>query len=176
MGISHIAIAVKDIEETHRFYTEAMGFTLVKVEIVPHRKGGFARHVFYSTGPVADQLIAFWDFSAAPNVGDLKTAISRDLGLDALTNHIAFQASDLEDLERRKQRWLDFGRDVLEVDHGWIHSIYTEDPDRITVEFAVLTRPFTDADAAEAHVLLRDRAPSAPRVPSHKMHRADKRS
>ena len=37
MGVSHIALAVKDIEETHRFYTEAMGFDLVKVEIA-HRE------------------------------------------------------------------------------------------------------------------------------------------
>ena len=35
MGVSHIAIAVKDIHATHRFYTEAMGFELVKTEIVP---------------------------------------------------------------------------------------------------------------------------------------------
>ena len=42
------------------------------------------------------------------------------------------------------------GHDVLEIDHGWIHSIYTEDPDGNPVEFAVLTQPFTEADAAEA--------------------------
>ncbi|NDH24120.1 MAG: VOC family protein, partial [Actinobacteria bacterium] len=33
MGISHIALAVKDLEATHRFYTDVMGFDLVKVEI-----------------------------------------------------------------------------------------------------------------------------------------------
>ena len=44
MGIHHLAFAVKDIEATHRFYTEAMGFTLAKVEVVPKR-GGFARFV-----------------------------------------------------------------------------------------------------------------------------------
>ena len=49
MGISHIALAVKDIEATHRFYTEVMGFELVKVEIASMR-GGKARHAFYSTG------------------------------------------------------------------------------------------------------------------------------
>ncbi|MGB5811217.1 MAG: VOC family protein [Polyangiales bacterium] len=171
MGISHIALAVKNIEETQRFYTEAMGFALVKVEIVPHRKGGFARHVFFSTGAPHDQLIAFWDFSAAPNVGELKTDISRDLGLDALTNHVAFRANDLDELDRCKQRWLAFGRDVLEVDHGWIHSIYTQDPDGITVEFAVLTRAFTEQDAVDAISLLHDDTPPAPRIPPHTIHR-----
>lgn len=171
MGVSHIALAVKDIEKTHRFYTEAMGFELVKVEIVP-QKGGFARHVFYSTGSREDQLIAFWDLSGVPGSENLRTDICRDLGLDPLTNHIAFQAEDLADIERRKQRWLAFDRDVLEIDHGWIHSIYTEDPDGIAVEFAVLTRPFTEADADEALQLLRAESPpmspAKPRVSFHK--------
>jgi catechol 2,3-dioxygenase-like lactoylglutathione lyase family enzyme len=35
MSVSHIALALKDIEKTHRFPAEAMGFDLVKVEIVP---------------------------------------------------------------------------------------------------------------------------------------------
>lgn len=161
MGVSHIALAVKNIEETHRFYSEGMGFDLVKVEIVP-QKGGFARHAFYSTGSDVDQLIAFWDLSNVPGSENIRTDICRDLGLDAMTNHIAFQADDVADIERRKQRWLDFGRDVLEIDHGWIHSIYTEDPDGITVEFAVLTQPFTDEDARQAHELLFAKAPNPP--------------
>ena len=37
MGVNHIAIAVKDIRATHRFYTEAMGFKWVKLEAVKIR-------------------------------------------------------------------------------------------------------------------------------------------
>lgn len=172
MGVSHIALAVKNIEETHRFYTEAMGFELVKVEVVP-QKGGFARHAFYSTGSSEDQLIAFWDLSNVPGSDNLRTDICRDLGLDPLTNHIAFQAEDLADIDRKKQRWLAFGRDVLEIDHGWIHSIYTEDPDGIAVEFAVITRPFTEADASEAIELLRAKKPAiSPDEPTISFHKA----
>ena len=172
MGMSHIALVVKDIEATHRFYTEAMGFELVKVEIVP-KKGGFARHVFYSTGSSEDQLIAFWDLSNVPGAEDIRTDISRDLDFDPGTNHIAFQADDLDDIERRKQRWLAYGRNVLEIDHGWIHSVYTEDPDGIVVEFAVLTRPFTEGDAREALELLRAEAPPmAAEKASMTMHKA----
>ena len=154
MGVSHIALVVKDITATHRFYTESMGFDLVKTEIVPKEGGGFLRHVFYSTGTSDDQLIAFWDLSNVPDIGEPKTDICRDLGLDVLTNHIAFTADDLEDLEAKKKRWLDHGHHVLEIDHGWISSIYTEDPDGIAVEFATMTRAFTDADATEALELL----------------------
>lgn len=171
MGVSHIALAVKDIEATHRFYTEAMGFELVKVEVNP-QKGGFARHVFYSTGSSTDQMIAFWDLANVPGSESIRTDICRDLGLDPMTNHIAFQAADLADIERRRQRWLAFGRDVLEIDHGWIHSIYTEDPDGIVVEFAVMTRAFTEQDAREALELLRAKSPALsgekPRVKLHK--------
>jgi len=172
MGVSHIALAAKDIEKTHRFYTEAMGFDLVKVEIVPQR-GGFARHVFYSTGSDVDQLMAFWDLSSVPGCEEPRTDICRDLGLDPLTNHIAFQADDLADIAKRKQRWLDYGCDVLEIDHGWIHSIYTEDPDGNPVEFALLTQPFSEADAKEAQDLLRAESPpcSAPQ-PNIQLHKA----
>ena len=171
MGVSHIAIAVKDIEATHRFYTEAMGFSLVKVEVVPQR-GGFARHAFYATGSSNDQLIAFWDLSNVPRAGELKTDICRDLGLDPLTNHLAFTADSLDDLARKRERWLAAGHDVLEIDHGWITSIYAEDPDGIAVEFAVVTQPFSERDAREALELLRAESPrpNAPpaRVELHK--------
>jgi len=118
-------------------------------------------------------MIAFWDLSKVPGSETIRTDICRDLGLDPLTNHIAFQAEDLADLERRKRRWLDFGRDVLEIDHGWIHSIYTEDLDGIAVEFATLTRPFTEQDAREALELLRAEAPPlAPAKPRITVHEA----
>jgi catechol 2,3-dioxygenase-like lactoylglutathione lyase family enzyme len=158
MGVSHIALAVRDIRATHRFYTEAMGFELVKTEIVP-KEGGFARHVFYSTGPDDDQLMAFWDLSNDPSADGFSTDICRDLGLDVLTNHLAFTADDLDDLAAKRQRWLDLGLTVLEIDHGWIVSIYTEDPDGIAVEFATLTTPFTAVDADEALVLLEHQDP-----------------
>ena len=50
MGISHIALAVKDLGATHRFYTDVMGFDLVKVEIADMR-GGKARHCLLYTSP-----------------------------------------------------------------------------------------------------------------------------
>lgn len=171
MGVSHIAVAVRDIDKTHDFYTRAMGFKLIKVEVVP-QKGGFARHAFYSTGSATDQMIAFWDLANVPGSEELRTDICRDLGLDPLTNHLAFTANDLDDLERCKQRWLEIGKDVLEIDHHWIRSVYTEDPDGIAVEFAVLTRELTKDDADEALKLLRMSSPpigtDPPKVWFHK--------
>ena len=175
MGVNHIAIAVKNIEATHRFYTEAMGFELVKVQIVPKGES-FARHVFYTTGSARDQMIAFWDLSRVSDPEALRTDICRDLGLAPGTNHLAFSASDVPDLLRRKERWLACGHDVLEIDHGWVHSIYTTDPDGIVVEFAVLTQDFTAEDAEEALALLRTDSPQPSAAPKQiSQHKAARR-
>jgi len=175
MGFHHLALAVKDIEKTHRFYTEAMGFTLAKVEVVP-KEGGVARHVFYSTGAARDQLFAVWDYSGVRMEGELNTDISRGLGLGLGVNHVAFTANSLEDLKQRRERWLATGHDVTEIDHGWVHSIYTLDPDGIMVEFAVLTRDFTDEDAEEALALLRAKSPAPSAAPKQiSQHKAARR-
>lgn len=171
MGINHIALAVKDMDATHRFYTEAMGFTLEKVEIANMRNGK-ARHAFYSTGSADDQMIAFWDLRDVPGVNDYETDISRGLGLDPFVNHLAFQAESLDDLASKKQRWRDQGIDVIEIDHNWVQSIYAEDPDGNVVEFAIVTQPFTDTDRAEALDLLRAEDPPYSAPPTVSRHSA----
>ena len=35
MAYHHVAVAVSDLAETHRFYTEVMGFELVKAQAAP---------------------------------------------------------------------------------------------------------------------------------------------
>jgi catechol-2,3-dioxygenase len=74
-------------------------------------------------------------------------------------NHLAFSAEDLDDLARRRDRWLANGCDVMEIDHDWCVSIYTEDPNGILVEFCTLTKDFTDDDRKQALELLRDPNP-----------------
>ena len=75
MGFHHLALATRDLKATHEFYTGAMGFELVKTEIVP-KEDGFARHVFYSTGSDTDQLMAFWDLSNDPGASDFSSTAS----------------------------------------------------------------------------------------------------
>ncbi len=81
-------------------------------------------------------------------------------------NHIAFHASDLDEIESRKKRWLDHGHDVVEIDHGFCVSIYTLDPSRILVEFCTDTAPYTDADRAHALALLSDDDPALEAAPA----------
>jgi catechol 2,3-dioxygenase-like lactoylglutathione lyase family enzyme len=163
MGVHHLAFATKDLAANHRFYTEAMGFELVKVEVA-HMGKGWAKHLFYTTGSARDQLIAFWDLHD-PTLGEWSADISRGQGLPAGVNHLAFSAEGLDDLARRKERWLSKGHDVMEIDHDWCVSVYTTDPNGIMVEFCTLVRDFTAADKAEADALLRDPAPELRRDP-----------
>ena len=173
MGFHHLAIATRDVKATHEFYTASMGFELVKVAVGPAGDRGFAKHLFYDTGN--GELIAFWDFHDPDLAPDWNPAISTALGLPIWANHIAFHATDLDDIRRRRERWLAHGSDVMEVDHGWCTSIYTTDPNGILVEFCTSTKPLTEADKQEALRILADPTPSLDPEPPSKRYRANPR-
>jgi catechol 2,3-dioxygenase-like lactoylglutathione lyase family enzyme len=151
VSFHHVAIATNDLDATHRFYTEVMGFELVKTVVAETLEGGWARHVFYDTHQGG--LIAFWNIHDE-TLPEFNASISKGLGLPAWTNHIAFDAPTLERLGEMRNRWLDHGEKVVEIDHGWCTSIYTNDPNGIMVEFCTTTVDFTDEDRAEAAALL----------------------
>jgi catechol 2,3-dioxygenase-like lactoylglutathione lyase family enzyme len=170
MAFHHVALATTDLDATHRFYTEVMGFTLVKVVAAPTMEGGWARHVFYDTG---QGMIAFWDLHD-DQLPDFDPSISRGLGLPTWTNHIAFDAPTLADLDAMKRRWLDHGEALAEIDHGWCTSIYITDPNGIMVEFCTTTVEFTAADRAEAEALLAAEMPELETPPTAVFHTPDK--
>jgi len=161
LGFHHVALATTDMAATHAFYTEAMGFELAKAVAAPtDAPGGWAKHLFYDTG--GDGMIAFWDLHD-PRAEGLDPRISEGLGLPIWVNHLAFAASDLDDLVARREHWLDVGVDVMEVDHGFCVSIYTTDPNGILVEWCTDTAPYTEADKAAAlDALLADEPPLEP--------------
>lgn len=164
MGVHHIALATRDIQATHRFYTQVMGFRLVKALAIPwpgSATGGWAKHLFYATGEREDaELVAFWALHDASVGAGFRTEVSTALGLPTWVNHVAFEARSAEELALRRARWLEHGASVTEVDHGFCRSIYTMDPNGILVEFCVTTSAFTPEDAMEAERLLHDSAPA----------------
>lgn len=152
MAFHHVAIATRDLDATHRFYTEAMGFELVRVETVPlEQDPGWAKHAFYDTGN--GEMLAVWDIHD-DTIVDYRTDISTGLGLPIFINHIAFASPHLDDLESRRNHWLALGNDVMRADHGWCTSIYCVDPNGVLVEFCTTTRTFTADDRREAQELL----------------------
>ena len=171
MGFHHVAIATKDVEANHVFYTEAMGFELAKVEVARVGREGWARHLFYDTGDGA--MIAFWDFHDVGLAGEWTPAISDGLGLPHHANHLAFAARDAADLDARRQRWQEHGCEVREIDHGWCRSIYADDPNGILVEFCLTTRPLGASDREEALRLLAAASPPVSKEPPPtRIHRA----
>ena len=144
MGYHHLALAAKDMQAIHNFYEGVMGFELVKTEVGPSPAGGWAKHFFYRMEDDS-KFIAFWEMHDMPGVPEnFETNLSKAAGLPDHINHIAFDVADADDLQRRKQQWLDAGLDVMEIDHNWCYSIYTKDPDGHTVELTTLKSESAD--------------------------------
>lgn len=160
--IHHLAITPKNFKASHEFYTEVMGFTLVKIvkrQAMGGAKAGWTKHVFYDTGH--GSYFVLWDLHLT-NLADedWKAPISTGLGLPWWVNHIAFEVAGLDELEAKKQRWLAAGNKVSEVVHEFITSIYTKDPDGNMVEFTCNTRALDENDFEEARRLLIDDSPA----------------
>jgi catechol 2,3-dioxygenase-like lactoylglutathione lyase family enzyme len=157
MAFHHLALVTRDAPATHAFYTHAMGFELVKTVVAATPGGGWAKHFFYETGQ--GELMAFWELHDDTIPEGYSAAISTGMGLPEWVNHVAFGASDGADLDRRRQRLLGQGYDVLEIDHGWCRSIYTRDPNGTLVEFCTTTRAFDAEDRRRALEVLRSPNP-----------------
>jgi catechol 2,3-dioxygenase-like lactoylglutathione lyase family enzyme len=160
--IHHLAITPKNFTASHQFYTEVMGFTLVKIvkrQAMGGAKAGWTKHVFYDTGH--GSYFVLWDLHLTGLADEAWQApISTGLGLPWWVNHIAFEVADLDELEAKKQRWLAAGNKVSEVVHEFITSIYTKDPDGNMVEFTCNTRALDEEDFEEARRLLADDTPA----------------
>lgn len=170
MGYHHLALAAKDMKALHRFYEGVMGFELVKVEVGPVPEGGWAKHFFYRMEDDA-KFIAFWEMHDIPGVGDdFESNLSKAAGLPDQINHISFDVHSRDELEMRKQQWLDGGHDVLEIDHNWCHSIYTKDPNDNLVEFCLTTGSFTAEDREFALAQLDANEPEFTKAPGKMEH------
>ncbi|MCU1394278.1 MAG: hypothetical protein JWM34_2706 [Ilumatobacteraceae bacterium] len=168
MGFHHVALATHDTVATHAFYTEVMGFTLVKVVAAPTPgdHGGWSKHFFYATGDSTDSgMIAFWEIHDTQIGNDFPVDLNTPGGLPAWVNHIAFDAPTEADLHRHRDRWRSHGHHVLELDHDFCTSIYIRDPSGNTVEFCHTTRPFSADELASAEGLLHDPTPALEMTP-----------
>ena len=152
MPYHHLAIATRDMQATHEFYTNAMGFELVRAEKAQTGPEAWAKHFFYDTGN--GEMMAFWEIHDDAVAPDFPTSISTGLGLPIWTNHIAFGAADDVELTAARERLLAAGHAVREIDHHWCKSIYATDPNGIMVEFCTTTRAFDEEDKAKAHAAL----------------------
>ena len=156
MPLHHVAYATKDVEVTTRFYEELMGFPLVHTEITAGGEETWLRHIFFDIGPDSDgnhESIAFFQVHKVGERDDYVTDVSDGVGLPVWVNHCAFRATQEKQEEVRARMTAAGIEPLMDVDHGWCHSLYYVDPNGIMVELCRDTPGFTP-DRSEAKRLL----------------------
>ncbi len=133
-GLNHLVLNVRDIEESHAFWTEILGFRQVgELRATPKRPNP-PKMRFYSGdhgGRMNHHDIALVE---NPNLPAPPAEWSM-FGAPCAINHIAITLPDrdawLRQLEYLQQRGVKFDR---RVEHGMTHSLYIHDPNGYGVE------------------------------------------
>jgi catechol 2,3-dioxygenase-like lactoylglutathione lyase family enzyme len=130
-GLNHLVINVRNLDETHRFWTEMLGFQQVG-EFADDPSGLNRKMRFYSGdhggGTLTHHDIAFCEVPSLP-------APARDGTLTSAIGHIAIEFPDreawLHQLAHLQACNVRFER---RVEHGMSHSAYIRDPNGYSVE------------------------------------------
>jgi catechol 2,3-dioxygenase-like lactoylglutathione lyase family enzyme len=147
-GVNHLAMATGNMDETIRYWRDLLGMRLIAGLGQP----GY-RHYFFEISK--NDMIAFFEWPGVKPVEEKEHG--RPVSGPFIFDHVSFGVDDENDLWELKDRIAAAGIWVSEViDHGFIHSIYSYDPNGIPVEFS---HPVAGTDVRETP-LLADRAPS----------------
>lgn len=127
-GINHLAMVTGNIDKTIRFWRDLLGMRL----IVRLGRPGF-RHYFFEISE--KDMLAFFEW---PGVAP---AEEKDHGAPVkgkvVFDHISLSVENEKDLWEIKDRLSAAGFWTTEVvDHGFIHSLYSFDPNNIPIEFS----------------------------------------
>ena len=127
-GLNHLAMVTGDMDNTIRFWRDLLGMRL----IVGIGKSGYRIYFFEIS---KEECIAFFEWS------DVNPIPEKDAGVaikgSVVFDHVSFGVETEDDLWKIKDKLDAGGLWVSEViDHGFIHSIYTFDPNGISVEFS----------------------------------------
>lgn len=158
-GCHHMAFVTNNMEETVKFYNGILGFPIVVTlqlpdpdpfpGAVPGNLGG-SRHYFFRISE--SDTIAFFEFK--------DTELHADNSLLGAGNHLAIAVPSEGELQNAKKVLELNGVKInSELDHGFCHSIYFEDPvNKIALEFATWQHP---CDTAQPFLQDADPVPSA---------------
>jgi catechol 2,3-dioxygenase-like lactoylglutathione lyase family enzyme len=126
-GINHVALATNDMDTTIRFWRDLLGMKLLSGI---GEKGN--RQYFFELSE--NVLISFFEWPEVTPVPDKDpgSPVKGPLSLD----HLAIEVNDEEELWKVKERLEAANFWVSEViDNGFIHSIFSTDPNNIQLEF-----------------------------------------
>lgn len=127
-GINHLAMVTGDMTATVRFWRDLLGMRLV----AGLGRAGY-RHYFFEIS--AHDMISFFEWPAVQPIPE------KDHGVPvkgpAAFDHVAIGVSSDDDLWEIRARLEAAGFWASEViDHGFIHSLYSFDPNQIPIEFS----------------------------------------
>ena len=126
-GINHLALITADMDATARFYHGVLGARLAATVGTPT-----FRHYFFEFGPHC--TVAFFEYA------DLKIEpFAKPAGVPdpraIQFDHLSFNLADEHGLEELRSRLKEHGCEVTDVvDHGFMRSIYFNDPNGIALE------------------------------------------
>lgn len=148
-GINHLAMATRDMDSTIRFWRDLLGMRIVAGLGRP----GYRQYFFEIS---EHDMIAFFEWP------EVDKALEKDHGVPVkgpfIFDHVSFEVQSEEDLWELKDRieaaeiWVS-----VVINHGFIHSIYTFDPNNIPIEFSVTV---AGVDIRK-HPKMRDKNPTA---------------
>lgn len=127
-GINHLAMVTRDMDATVRFWRDFLGMRLVAGL-------GASKYKHYFFEISAHDMIAFFEWP------DVEKIPEKDHGAPVkgpfAFDHVAIGVESDEDLWVLKDKFEAAGIWISEViNHGFIHSIYTFDPNNIPIEFS----------------------------------------
>ncbi|MCH7617888.1 MAG: VOC family protein [Chloroflexi bacterium] len=171
-GINHLALVCRDMERTVDFYSNVLGFPLIKTLDLPMNLG---QHFFFDIGN-GDSLAFFWFPNAPDGVPGVSAPGAMPMQGDIVTavgsmNHVAFNVP-ADKMEEYRDKLRAKGVKTTEVvNHDgsrlqvskemhagvFVRSLYFQDPDGILLEFAAWTKVFTEADVTHKPATAADR-------------------
>jgi catechol 2,3-dioxygenase-like lactoylglutathione lyase family enzyme len=144
VGTHHMSFIAKDIEATHKFYTEMLGFKLVRAVVEEKFPDGQAgRHLRASYALANGSTIDFVEF---------KEKWPEKFRPQFKYRHYAFEVEGAETFEYWQARLKKMGVQFHgPIDHdGVFHSIYFFDPNLIFMEITRHVQPLGPKLQAEA--------------------------
>jgi len=147
-GVNHLAMVTGDMDATVRFWRDLLGMRLV----AGHGRPGYRQYFFDIS---ENDLLAFFEWPKAEKLPekDHGVPVAGPVAFD----HVSIGVSERDDLWRLKDLLEAAGFWASEVvDHGFILSIYSFDPNNIPIEFSWQV-PGVDVRARPAMV---DKRPS----------------
>ena len=134
-GIADVALVTNDMDKTVRFYPDVLGMSVV-VTYARENEGQPVRHYFFKLG--ANSCLSFFEW---PGV---ELPARKDAGVPVggrQFDHVTIGVDSEETLIAMQKRVRQAGIQAGDiVDHGFARAFYFEDPNGISLGFAMLTQ------------------------------------